>query len=82
MMADSGNILATERPFPVQNARRPPSEYNPAMAPAMALTPPKQGLDARDVPPRSGERAMRKIITRTKGGVAILDTGQLGEWKG
>jgi len=69
LMADSGKILATERPLPVQNARTPPpSEYIRVMAFAMTLTP------VPFVPRSSGGRVMRKILSRSNGAVHVRET--------
>lgn len=74
LIADSGNILATLRPLPVQKAKTPPSEYIRPMAFTMALAPIKPGLGAKGVPPRSGGRVMRNIFKRSKGAVHVLET--------
>ena len=75
-MADSGSILATERPLPVQNARMPPSEYILAMAPSIALTP-RTGVWAETVvPPSSGGRVIRKIFKRSNGAVHVRETAR------
>lgn len=73
-MADSGKILATDKPLPVQNARRPPSAYIRAMAPAIALAPCRLGFGDKGVPPRSGGRVIKNIFSRSKGAVQVRDT--------
>jgi hypothetical protein len=73
-MADSGNILATERPFPVQNASKPPSVYIRAMEEAMAFTPRKLGFEEICVPPISGGRVTKKTLSRSNGAVHVRET--------
>lgn len=79
-MADSGNILATERPLPVQKAKTPPSEYIRTTALAIVLIPVTlPGVEVTGAPPRSGGRVMRKILRRSNGAVHVLETNQLLE---
>lgn len=73
-MADSGNILATDRPLPIQKASKPPSVYIRATAEAMTLIPRMLGTEVGSAPPMSGGRVMRKILRRSKGAVHVRET--------
>ena len=64
----------TDKPFPVQKARTPPSEYIRVTALAMALNPRTGAWGLSEVPPASGERVMRNIFRRSKGAVQVLET--------
>ena len=76
-MADSGKILATERPFPVQKAKKPPSEYIRATAFVMGFTPFTCTLAAAgDGPPNSGDLVIRNIFSRSRGAVQVRDTAK------
>lgn len=76
LIADSGNILATDRPLPVQKAKTPPSAYIRATAFPIALAPNKLGFAVNNVPPRSGGRVIRNIFSRSKGAVHVRDTAE------
>ena len=76
LIADSGRIFTTDRPFPVQNARTPPSAYIRVTAPAMAFRPRTGARGLSEVPPRSGGRVIRNIFRRSNGAVHVLDTAQ------
>lgn len=73
LIADSGKIFATDRPFPVQKESRPPSAYMRTTAFPIALTPPIP-LEPSAVPPKSAGRVMRNIFKRSKGAVHVLET--------
>ena len=78
-MALSGNIFATDKPFPTQKARTPPSRYIWVIAPPIARAPraaawavPEMSL--RVAPLISGGRVIKKTLRRSKGAVHVRDT--------
>jgi len=73
LIADSGKIFATDKPFPVQKESRPPSAYMRATAFPIAFTPPIP-LDPTVVPPKSGGLVIKNIFNRSKGAVHVLET--------
>lgn len=75
-MADSGRILATESPLPVQNAKTPPSEYILAIAPNIALKPRAGACGESAVPPSSGGRVIKKIFSLSNGAVHVRETAR------
>jgi len=75
LMADSGNILATDSPLPVQKPSNPPSAYIRTMA-VPRFRRPDLRTPSNCVPPSSGGRVMRKIFNRSNGAVHVRDTNQ------
>lgn len=74
LMADSGKILATDRPLPVQKARIPPSAYMRAMAFLKTAILIGLGLEGMGQPPRWGGRVIRNTFSRSNGAVHVRDT--------
>lgn len=77
MIADSGKILITDKAFPVQNARTPPSAYMRVTALAIAFNPRTGAVGLSEGPPASGDRVIKNIFRRSKGAVHVLETGDL-----
>ena len=75
-IADSGKIFATDRPFPVQKASRPPSAYIRVTADASTLNPPGgfAAVAGCSAPPSSGGLVIRNTFKRSKGAVQVRDT--------
>jgi hypothetical protein len=74
LIADSGIIFATERPFPVQKANMPPSAYIRTTAFDIAsFTPPRLGFGV-SAPPKSEGCVIKKILRRSNGAVHVRET--------
>ena len=74
LIADSGNIFATERPFPVQNAITPPSAYIRETALPINFVPPFIAEGVGVAGRASVARVIRNILSLSKGAVHVRET--------